>query len=301
MSFIKPQFASPLPIGWKPAPGEWVAEQKYDGHRLVVEVRTPLFEGRSIDQLAHENVAIAWSRNGARRVLPRHVYDALAQLPVGIYDGELCVPGGRSYGVTELVQQDKLVYVAFDLLRTMSSDITGISYDDRRGMLELIFSVLDVRPAVVLAEQWDIGNWDAIVALRNQMWSQDKEGLILKRRASRYCSGKRPKDWLKVKQLQSAVFEVIGFEPGRGEVNDRGPFAVVRLKDAEGRVTSCKTLNDKELAKFQKEWNIEMDLRDDLDVNRFHPVIGRRLRCEFQERTPDGLYRHIRWDRWEDE
>ena len=30
------------------------------------------------------------------------------------------------------------------------------------------------------------------------------------------------------------------------------------------------------------------------------PAIGRKLRVDYQEVTPDG-YRHPRWDRWEDE
>ena len=35
---ISPMLAKPLTDVWDPRPGEWVAEEKYDGHRILVEV-----------------------------------------------------------------------------------------------------------------------------------------------------------------------------------------------------------------------------------------------------------------------
>lgn len=157
------------------------------------------------------------------------------------------------------------------------------------------------------------------------IWARDGEGVILKRRDSRYSPGKRPReDWIKIKALRSAILTVVGFLPSKGTIQNRGPYATVVLRDDQGYETTVKTLNDAELAKFEAEWKAldPHQTRADIEgVSRveaksrthrglfdndpmiaplaaLHPAIGRRLRIEYQERTPDGSYRHPRWDRW---
>jgi hypothetical protein len=86
----------------------------------------------------------------------------------------------------------------------------------------------------------------------------------------------------------------MGFTQSRGKIIDRGPYAAVLLRDAAGNETTVKTLNDVELDRFEQEWPSTAGVEH-------HPAVGRKLRIEYQERTPDGSYRHPRWDRWEDE
>jgi ATP-dependent DNA ligase len=106
-----------------------------------------------------------------------------------------------------------------------------------------------------------------------------------------YRPGKRDKSWIKIKKLRSAVLTVTGFQPSKGQIINRGPFATVVLKDEQGNVTTVKTRNDAEIAKLEAQ----------AVAGAAHPAIGRKLRIEFQERTVDGSYRHPRWDRWENE
>lgn len=304
MTFRKPALAAPLD-DLDPVDGEWVAEEKYDGHRLVVEV-----SDRQTNLLSSRTVT-AWSRYGLERSLEPHVREALELAPEGTYDGELYVPGKRSYGVTELINGPNLVYVVFDVLELLGRDTTSLTYLERRRALLEIFQRRCFDPnhngdrggqpnnrgcgnstcfnfignselqPLRLSEAVPVMSLAHLKQLSRAAWGQDKEGLIVKRAASTYAVGKRTKDWRKVKQLRSEVLTVVGFRAGK-----MGPHSTVVLRNAQGFETVVKWKNYEEL--------------DKLDSNP-DAAIGRRLRIEFQERTPDGSYRHPRWDRWEDE
>lgn len=274
MTFISPQLASPSPDRYEGDPRDWVVQEKYDGHRLIVST------AETGGDLFGNQTTRAWSRYGAERSLPPHVRAAIERLPSGIYDGELLVPGHRSYGVTELVNASRLVYVMFDVLELMGRSVTGETQSDRRKLLEVAISRV-AESGLTLAWQRDVVAWDDVGDLARAVWDRDGEGLILKRSAASYRPGKRVRDWLKVKQLRSTVMTVVGFKAGR-----LGPHATVMLRDDDDNETAVKTLNDEERQALDRS-----------DV----AAVGRRLRVEYQERTMDGGYRHPRWDRWESE
>lgn len=249
--------------------GSWTAEEKYDGHRLIVE---------------HAKNVSAWSRYGRSRILPPHVHAAIAQLPKGVYDGELIsITKPRSYGVTDLGEIASLRYVTFDVLELLGRDSTQTTQAERRELLKTIFN--NALPVIVdgvwFAWSESISSPKDVATLAHEVWSRGGEGLILKNTVGLYHPGKRSREWLKIKQLRSSVLTLIGFIPGK-----LGRYAVVLLEDAEGRHTTVKTRNDRERARLAQ------------DPPSF---IGRKLRIEYQERTPDGSYRHPRWDRFEDE
>lgn len=284
MSFVWPAMASPLRPGFVIEPGLWRAEEKLDGHRLIVSVGDP--DGRT---LFDSTGVCAWSRDHNPRELPAGLRESLGTLPPGTYDGELLVPGARSYGVTVLENADQLVYVVFDVLHLLGVDLTAqgqepVTYEDRRHLLERLScsdAVITEDGPLRVAWSVPIACTDDVVDLAGQVWARDGEGLILKRRESLYRPGKRTKDWLKVKQLRSATLTVTGFQAGTMSEN-----SIVVLRDDDGIETSVKWKNLEELAKIDADPSAS---------------VGRRLVIEYQERTPDGGYRHPRWDRWEDE
>lgn len=294
MNFIKPMLCSPLPkgleaksnTGWAVlnSPREWAAEEKFDGHRLIVRVGPPS------DLLSPKSI-VGWSRNEIQRILPKHIVEDLVKMPDIVLDGELIVPGGRSYGVKELLNEQHLIFVVFDVLEVSGYDATSRTYSYRRELLKTLFervSCVHVR----LAASHSLNTWEELFTLRDEVWKRDGEGLIIKKLNAQYTPGKRSKHCVKIKQLRTAVLEVIGFAMGNGKVIDRGPYATVILRDAEGHTTTVKTLNDDELKKLNDRGREAIHL---------HPDLGRMLCIEYQERTPDGSYRHPRWDRWEDE
>ena len=280
--FIQPMLAAPMPK--KPLnlfSGEWVAEEKFDGHRMLI-YQTP----RGLT---------AWSRLGNVRELPAHLKQGLAGLPLGIYDGELLVPGKRSYNVTDLDELRDLTFVAFDLLHM--GDYAGGEpnlikrrYYERANLLSEFTAIPPSEmcythsghPALRAADINQVDSTETLTKLLSSVWQRDGEGLILKRLNAAYEPGKRPKlAWIKMKNLQSAVLEMIGYQAGK-----LGPHATQMLRDDDGNVTTVKWKN--------------MDLLSQFNANPLS-FIGRKVRIEFQERTPDGNYRHPRWDRFEDE
>lgn len=281
MSFISPMLASPMPADLQLSPDRYVAEQKLDGHRLIVRVGGG---GIQNDLFMTGSPVRAWSRDGLSRVLPRHILDSLSQFPVCVLDGELLVPGKRSYGVTELANANDLVFIVFDILEICGESTCDLAYHYRRRFLEEMFvhpSVKDLE-GVGLAWSKPIKSLEEVRDLCLQVWKEDGEGLVLKDKQSGYFPGKRPKNvWIKIKQLQSAVLTIERYEYGL-----LGPYAKVKLVDSEGNRIVVKVRNTQLREKCAA------------DPDSF---IGRQLRIEFQERTPDGSYRHPRWDRLEDE
>lgn len=289
MSFISPMNCKTLPEDLTVRPGEWAVEEKFDGHRIVVQVN----QNRGLH-------LTAWSRAGNVRPLPDHLMHGFRGFPNGIYDGEL-MGGDRSYGVTDLRNRNSLHYVMFDVLELDGVDTTVLAYVKRRALLMGVFTGVEKgefpSDAILRAQSVDVPSSNVLHKMKRNIWDAGGEGIVLKRLSGIYVPGKRSPDFLKLKKLQSTVCTVVGFAPGAGEIIDRGPYAKIIVRDSAGTEFSVKTLNDEELHK--------LEMRGTLPVSVFgkwqHPDIGRELRIEFHERNASGKYREPRWDRWEDE
>jgi ATP-dependent DNA ligase len=268
--------ASKCPEGFTIRPGEWIADIKIDGHRIIAEI----LEGAETLLDDEPKTVRAWSRDGLPRLLPSHVRAGLLRLPVGVYDGELAAPGERSFGTTKLTSQGALVYYVFDVLHLTlggaSHNVMSQSYATRRSYLTVIFDRCG-SDAVQLVESAPVQTMDDVKRLFNQVKARDGEGLILKRVTTPYQPGKRSKDWIKIKKCESAVLTVTDYLPGK-----EGPCARVELVDESGIRTSVKTKNRKE-----RERLASRDMR------------GEKLVIDYTEFTPgDGNYREPRWNRW---
>lgn len=283
MPFIEPMLAGPLSDRVTIRGGSHVVEDKYDGHRLIVEIGEQELGVGSIKSIQ------AWSRGGLHRELPKYLVDELAKLPVGTYDGELISSNQKSYHVKTKTEQLRLVL--FDVLHILGHSTLNFKWLDRRRALEGAMMHLESPQHVIMARAEFIESRADIDKHAQLVWALGGEGLIVKDVNATYRPGKRGTEFMKVKALGSAVLQLIGFETGKGQKIARGPCAVMVLRDVVGNVTKVKTLNDA----------MCHELNSQHDPDRRHPAIGRQVRIEFQERTPDGSYRHPRMDRWEDE
>lgn len=238
--------------------GTWTMEEKLDGHRVAVVKR-----GTTV---------AAWSRLGKGKTLPAHILAAVGQMPDGIYDGELVVPGGQSWNVTETTQQKKLALVLFDVLEVLGESLLTVPQAQRRGLLALA-TAHATGAAVALAPEY-APDWATI----EQIWARGGEGVILKRKTALYRPGYRSPDWQKVKKLIHLVGTVTGFEAG-----SFGPYAVTRIRLQNGSDCKVKTKNAATIREIAA--NPES-------------FIGRRLVIEAQQLTPSGSPRHPMFDHW---
>jgi hypothetical protein len=242
----------------------WLMEEKHDGHRVVVVVR--------------DGTVAAWSRPRAgeaakRRTLPDQLQAALAHLDNGIYDGELVTPGGQSWDVVRI--GGRLVFIAFDALEINGVDMKGWQYlDRRRALLDQLRRLPREQQSVTCTESHP-ASWARVEAI----WARGGEGAILKRPDSGYQPGRRSPQWVKVKESNSAVLTVVGFEAGK-----MGPFSKVKLIDAHGVACQVKTLDNATRADIAR-----------LGERRF---LNSRLVISYQTKTPSGSYRHPMFDHW---
>lgn len=268
--------ARPLPMLAKPLVKEIrfdrvAVEEKFDGHRVMVRIQD------------HE-VTAAWSRTGKDKKLHKTLRAELALLPSGLYDGEL-VPegGGHSYAVARLENEDTLHIQLFDVIEILGIDITTRQYIERRKVLQKATEHIIGIPAVYvhLPPTFDVSSKFAFNGVLEHIWEQGGEGVIIKRLDAIYSPGKRTDAFIKVKNSNSAVLTIIGWEAGT-----TGPYCVAVLGNGEGPDTRVKVLDD------------ETRRRVNADPTSF---LGKQLRIEYHERTPDGNFRHPRWDRLEEE
>jgi ATP-dependent DNA ligase len=295
MPFSEVMLARPLDKKFVFEPETFAAEEKLDGIRIECEISSGssnLFLNKEITP---------WSRYGRIHPLPTHILEVLSELPPSIVDGEIFVAGKRSYGAVELTNLPDLQFRVFDILEFEGDSVVELNYDQRRNLLS---KIIPVDGPVILNPSINVNSMEQIYTLRDQIWAQDGEGLILKRRSAPYQIGKRSKEWIKIKQLRSDILRVIGFVPSHGLINNRGLYATIVLQDEEGNVTTVKTRNDAECRALEADGPKELVWRDIRIMGKpyhmicNHPSIGRKLAIEYQERTPDGNYRHPRFDHW---
>jgi bifunctional non-homologous end joining protein LigD len=179
----------------------WLHEVKWDGYRAVCRVRG----GR----------ATLTSRNGndLTERFPT-IAKAVAQAtksPDCVLDGEVCALDERGRSSFSAMQQGTgpLVLFVFDLLELDTEPLFDLPLTERRERLR---ALLDEQSRTVrLSEAFDDGP-----GLYEAARQQQLEGIVSKRRDSRYQPGRRTRDWLKIKTHGRQEFVIAGYTKGQG-------------------------------------------------------------------------------------
>jgi bifunctional non-homologous end joining protein LigD len=184
-----------------PEGGEWLYEVKFDGYRALIV------------------------KDGARvRLMSRNEKDLTAAYPsvtaagrrlkaaTAVVDGEIVAVDEQGRPSFQALQHRRahprhaVVFYAFDLLHLEGRDLTGLSLEERRRALPAI-----VATSGVLLSQELPGRAAEVTAAGQQL---GLEGVIAKRRDSRYDAGQRPGAWVKLKLDKQQEFVVGGYRPG---------------------------------------------------------------------------------------
>jgi bifunctional non-homologous end joining protein LigD len=122
------------------------------------------------------------------------------------------------------------VFYGFDLLHFAGIALQNFPYRDRRRYLS---QCLLPSPLVQLVHAADDG-----LALHQAALASGFEGVIAKRKDSRYETGRRSGAWLKVKPTQSAEFVIGGYTKGKGSREALGAILVGYWEGKELRFAS---------------------------------------------------------------
>jgi bifunctional non-homologous end joining protein LigD len=211
-----------------PTGPEWMHEVKWDGVRILLDVK--------------DGVARAYSRNGN---VVTAAWPELTQVPDAIddllLDGEMIAlnehgkPDFRvlqhrmhvrnQAEVAKLVTTIPATYMVFDVLRLDGRDLTGMPVSERRKILES----LDLS-----GSSWQVpAAYDDGQMLFQATREQGLEGIVSKRRSSRYVMDRRTKDWLKFPHRHRGSFVVGGWRP-QVDTTDRLAALLVGQPTPEG-------------------------------------------------------------------
>ena len=211
----------------------WAFEMKWDGVRVVATcadgaVRLVGRSGRDVTATYPE------------------VAEALAGLDLDdtVVDGEvvaLDASGAPSFGriqqrigltkPREVAAARRAVpvrFVVFDLLRLGGADVTGLPYEQRRELL--LDLALDDADGVDAPAAFD-GDLEAAMAAGLEL---GLEGVVAKRRTSRYRPGERSSHWVKLKHEQHVEVVVVGWRPGKGGRGGGIGSLLLAVPDAAG-------------------------------------------------------------------
>jgi bifunctional non-homologous end joining protein LigD len=184
-----------------------------------------------------------------------------------------------------------LAYMVFDLLHLDGSSLLDVPLEERKRLLR---RVIRPHPMVRYAAHV-VGDGEAFMRAAAD---RGLEGVVAKRRASRYEPGKRSRDWLKIKLRREQELVVAGWLPGQGSHADLGSLIVA--VNADGRLRHAGQVGSGISTAMRRRLLEAMEpLRR--DASPLDPVprlpaarwVEPRIviRAEFAEWTSDGLLR----------
>src|SRR5262245_2675140 len=207
---LEPMLADSLERAFS-RPG-WLFEIKYDGARVVA-----LKRGDGPVKL------VARSGRDVTEVYPE-ITRAVRHLPVSecAIDGEVVALDANGRASFERLMHRfrgepapradvdyPVVFYAFDALSAEGHDLRGVPLETRKAILARFAP----RLGFVRFADHVVGEG---LALLEAARAHALEGIVAKRADSKYESGRRTKNWLKIKLPRTSVLAIVGYLPGKG-------------------------------------------------------------------------------------
>ncbi|MDZ4286818.1 MAG: non-homologous end-joining DNA ligase [Prosthecobacter sp.] len=246
-----PKFIEPMKarlVATPPAGDGWIYEIKFDGFRALA------LKGGAEAQL------LSRTENDLGAKFPE-VLEAVQQLSARdcVIDGEIVAMDAKGRSSFQMLQafelgqaRPPLCFYAFDLPRLDGKDLRGLPLTERK---ELLKDLLADAPKILRYSASLEGKAETLLKKIRHL---GLEGLIGKRKDSRYEAGQRSGSWIKLKIVREQEFVIGGYtEPG----GSRTHFGSLVLGVYAGRELQCvgkvgTGFNDKLLralhAQFQK-------------------------------------------------
>ena len=211
---IRPMLATPGTLPPATEEEQWAYEMKWDGVRAIVYVeggraRVMSRNDRDVTVAYPEIRELAASLGARQLVLDGEIvaFDERGRPSFGRLQQRMHVTNGAQ--ARTLARSVPASFIAFDLLHCDGRDLTERTYDDRRAALEAL---------EIAGSRWTTSpafhgaGAEALAASR----AQGLEGIIAKKRDSRYEPGRRSRCWIKVKNLRTQDVVIGGWKLGEG-------------------------------------------------------------------------------------
>jgi bifunctional non-homologous end joining protein LigD len=283
---------------------DWTFEMKWDGIRAIAVV-----DGADIGLFTR-------NQNDVTVAYPE-VVEALAALELedAVLDGEIVALGANGAPDFGLLQQRMgltrpgdvasaqrnvpVTYLVFDVLRADAQGTQNDEYAERRRALDKLD--VDDGETILVPAAYEGSLEDAIASSKKL----GLEGVLAKRRDSRYVAGKRSSNWIKIKHQRMQEVVIGGWRTGNGaRANSIGSLLLgipdddgLRYVGRVGTGFNEKALADlsKSLASAERKTSPFADIPRDV-VRDAHWVTPRIVgEVAFSEWTSSGHLRHPTW------
>ncbi len=277
---------------------DWTYEVKWDGYRAV-----GFINGSQVDLKSRNDKSF--------NIKYYPVFNALKEWGVkAVVDGEIVVIGSTGNSNFNALQNwrseadGELIYYLFDILWYDGTDIKDLPLTERKAILA---SIIPANPIIRYSNDFETSG----IEFLEMATKMGLEGIMAKKKTSRYHTGIRTKEWLKIKANKRQEVVIGGYT-----INDdsRKLFSSLLVgvfnKDHFlyiGRIgTGFDTKTQKSMMEQFRPFIIDdSPFQNKPDVNqpsRFRPNpphasvtwLKPELVCEvsFRELTPDGVMRH---------
>ena len=183
-----------------------------DGPEFVYEIK---FDGyRALAINANGKISLYSRRRKSFNHQYQHIFDALRDLPQNtVVDGEVVAlddAGRPNFNLLQhsRSQASRIHYFVFDLLVYDNHDLTQLPLIERREILKSRIKFQS--PRIRIAEYFEISAGTMLQSAREQ----GLEGVVAKRKNSRYEAGKRSGAWAKYRLNNEQELVIGGYVPG---------------------------------------------------------------------------------------
>lgn len=179
----------------------WVFEDKYDGFRMIAKIK-----GGKVTLYSRNGKIISHSYIGVAKALEGVKADA-------VIDGELVALDKDGVSHFQLLQnalrrEAKLLYCAFDLTFCDGEDLRGLTLLERKKRLK---KILPRHRLIAFSRHRNKSG----TKLFEEAERKGLEGIMAKRADSKYLSGDRTANWLKIKTSKRQEVVIAGFTAPR--------------------------------------------------------------------------------------
>lgn len=267
---------------------DWVFEAKYDGYRCLV------FKEK--DQLK------LYSRNGnLLNEKFKDLVEAAATIPGDfVADSEIIVTDKSGGGDFQKLQQyvkkgvkGTLRLVLFDLIFFEGKDLSKLPLTDRKEVLKELLS--DVRDPHIKYSKHIAEQGEKFLAASNDL---GLEGIIAKKKDSRYVKNSRSSHWLKLKNIKEEDLVVVGVTPSTAAGRSFGAVLLARPVDGDfeyaGKVGSGfgDQQTDELLETFSKHKTKSPPVKNVKEKILFWLKPKLYAEIKYSEKTEEGKLRH---------